>query len=111
MEMRSQDQVLIRQLMDLHAGIQELKRELSEEDEDRDEDEDEDRDEEEEGEESSSWVSCSETGTSSLSLSVSSGENELSASCLKLTTPHSSYWRASTVSRVSSRSSRRSSVP
>ncbi|KAK7906973.1 hypothetical protein WMY93_015585 [Mugilogobius chulae] len=31
MEMRSQDQALIRQLMELHSGIQELKQELSEE--------------------------------------------------------------------------------
>ncbi|XP_053717878.1 uncharacterized protein si:ch211-153f2.3 [Synchiropus splendidus] len=30
MEMRSQDQALVRQLMELHAGIQELKQELSE---------------------------------------------------------------------------------
>ncbi|XP_007577117.1 uncharacterized protein LOC103155383 [Poecilia formosa] len=33
MEMRSQDQALIRQLMELHSGIQELKQELSEEEE------------------------------------------------------------------------------
>lgn len=33
MEMRSQDQTLIRQLMELHSGIQELKQELSEEEE------------------------------------------------------------------------------
>uniref|UniRef100_A0A3Q2P6J5 Si:ch211-153f2.7 n=1 Tax=Fundulus heteroclitus TaxID=8078 RepID=A0A3Q2P6J5_FUNHE len=31
MEMRSQDQALVRQLMELHSGIQELKQELSEE--------------------------------------------------------------------------------
>ncbi|CAB1436541.1 unnamed protein product [Pleuronectes platessa] len=35
MEMRSQDQALIRQLMELHSGIQELKQELSEEEERR----------------------------------------------------------------------------
>uniref|UniRef100_A0A3B5AXT9 Si:ch211-153f2.7 n=1 Tax=Stegastes partitus TaxID=144197 RepID=A0A3B5AXT9_9TELE len=33
LELRSQDQVLIRQLMELHSGIQELKMELSEDEE------------------------------------------------------------------------------
>ncbi|XP_017285194.1 protein FAM167A-like [Kryptolebias marmoratus] len=51
MEMRSQDQALIRQLMELHAGIQELKQELSEE------------------EEGSDWDSESEDGGSSCSAS------------------------------------------
>ncbi|KAI1901570.1 hypothetical protein AGOR_G00035770 [Albula goreensis] len=39
MEMRSQDQVLIRQLMDLHAGIQELKLECAEVEEEEEEEE------------------------------------------------------------------------
>lgn len=36
-EMRTQDQALIRQMMELHSGIQELKQELSEEEEKEDE--------------------------------------------------------------------------
>uniref|UniRef100_A0A3Q2CBE0 Uncharacterized protein n=2 Tax=Cyprinodon variegatus TaxID=28743 RepID=A0A3Q2CBE0_CYPVA len=51
MEMRSQDQALIRQLMHLHSGIQELKQELSEEE-----------DTEEEEEEGSCWDSDNEEG-------------------------------------------------
>uniref|UniRef100_A0A3Q2XL03 Protein FAM167A-like n=2 Tax=Hippocampus comes TaxID=109280 RepID=A0A3Q2XL03_HIPCM len=62
MEMRSQDQVLIRQLMELHSGIQELKQELSEEEEEAKE--------EELNEEGSSWYSESEQG----SVYSSSGE-------------------------------------
>lgn len=46
MELRSQDQALIRQLMELHSGIQELKQELSEEEEEEETDEDEEEDEE-----------------------------------------------------------------
>lgn len=48
MEMRSQDQALVRQLMELHSGIQELSQELSEEEE-----------------EGSSWDSGSEDGSGS----------------------------------------------
>uniref|UniRef100_A0A3P9M2L8 Si:ch211-153f2.7 n=1 Tax=Oryzias latipes TaxID=8090 RepID=A0A3P9M2L8_ORYLA len=40
MELRSQDQALVRQLMELHSGIQELKQELEQEEE-TDEDEEE----------------------------------------------------------------------
>lgn len=40
-EMRTQDQALIRQMMELHSGIQELKQELSEEEEEDEPDEDE----------------------------------------------------------------------
>ncbi|KAG9279885.1 alanine and arginine-rich domain-containing protein [Astyanax mexicanus] len=58
MEMRSQDQALVRQLMDLHAGIQELKQECSLEYED---------DEEQEDDEEPCWDSGSETGGSSAS--------------------------------------------
>lgn len=55
MELRSQDQALIRQLMELHSGIQELKQELSEEEQESDEEE----------EEGSSWDSESDDGSSS----------------------------------------------
>ncbi|XP_054619408.1 uncharacterized protein si:ch211-153f2.3 [Dunckerocampus dactyliophorus] len=55
MEMRSQDQALVRQLMELHSGIQELKQELSEEEE-----EEEDGEGDEQG---SSWDSESEQGS------------------------------------------------
>lgn len=55
MELRSQDQALIRQLMELHSGIQELKQELSEEEQDEESDE----------EEGSCWDSESEDGSSS----------------------------------------------
>ena len=72
MEMRSQDQALIRQLMDLHTGIQELKLELSEEEEEPEE-------EEEEPEEEVCWDSGSEAGASSYY--TSSGEVSFS-SCL-----------------------------
>ncbi|KAG9355386.1 hypothetical protein JZ751_000224 [Albula glossodonta] len=63
MEMRSQDQVLIRQLMDLHAGIQELKLECAEVEEE----------EEEEEAEVGGWDSGSEVGGSSVY--SSSGEH------------------------------------
>ncbi|KAK2886902.1 hypothetical protein QQF64_014189 [Cirrhinus molitorella] len=56
MEMRSQDQVLIRQLMDLHDGIQELKQECAKAIEDEEDDEEE-----------PCWDSESEGGTSSMS--------------------------------------------
>ena len=72
MEMRAQDQALIRQLMDLHNGIQELKLELSEEEE-------EPEGEEEEPEEEVCWDSGSEAGASSYY--TSSGEVSFS-SCL-----------------------------
>ncbi|XP_026099444.1 protein FAM167A-like [Carassius auratus] len=62
MEMRSQDQALIRQLMDLHDGIQELKQECAKAIE-----------EEEEEEEETCWDSGSEGGRSS-SISSFSGE-------------------------------------
>lgn len=93
MEMRSQDQALIRQLMELHSGIQELKQELSEEEE-------EETDEEEEG---SYWDSESERGGSSVY--CSSGEGGFSASFMKM--PSTLY------SGVLSKKafSRRSSVP
>lgn len=65
--MRSQDQALIRQLMDLHAGIQELKQECILDDEEAEEEEEEEPDDYEEhswdsdGEaEGSSASSCSE---------------------------------------------------
>lgn len=96
MEMRSQDQALIRQLMELHSGIQELKQELSEEEE-----QEEGTDEEEE--EGSYWDSESERGSGSIY--CSSGEGGFNISYLK--TPVPLY------SRVLSRRafSRRSSVP
>lgn len=56
MEMRSQDQALVRQLMELHSGIQELKQELSEE-----EATDEEEGEDEDG--ASFWDSESEGGS------------------------------------------------
>ncbi|XP_072530984.1 uncharacterized protein [Salminus brasiliensis] len=58
MEMRSQDQALVRQLMDLHAGIQELKQECAVEYDEEDEQEDD---------EEPCWDSGSETGGSSAS--------------------------------------------
>ncbi|KAK2830580.1 hypothetical protein Q5P01_018511 [Channa striata] len=57
-EMRSQDQALIRQLMELHSGIQELKQELSEEEQEEETDEEE--------EEGNYWDSESEQGSSSV---------------------------------------------
>ncbi|TDH03923.1 hypothetical protein EPR50_G00147040 [Perca flavescens] len=99
MEMRSQDQALIRQLMDLHSGIQELKQELSEEEQD----DGKDHGESEEEEEGSYWDSESEQGSGSVY--SGSGEVGFSISCLK-TSP-------SLHSRVLSKRSfsRRSSVP
>ncbi|XP_072226531.1 uncharacterized protein [Leuresthes tenuis] len=58
MEMRSQDQALIRQLMELHSGIQELKQELSEEEQEEELDEEE--------QEGSYWDSESEQGSGSV---------------------------------------------
>ncbi|KAI4874180.1 hypothetical protein NFI96_018978, partial [Prochilodus magdalenae] len=58
MEMRSQDQALIRQLMDLHEGIQELKQECALEYEEE---------EEQEVDDEPCWDSGSETGGSSSS--------------------------------------------
>lgn len=75
MEMRSQDQALIRQLMELHSGIQELKQELSEEEQDYD------TDEAEEEQEGSYWDSESERGSGSVY--SSSGETGFSISLLK----------------------------
>lgn len=101
MEMRSQDQALIRQLMELHSGIQELKQELSEEEEEEtDEEEEEAAEDEEEG---SYWDSESEQGGSSVY--CSSGEGGFSASFMKM--PSTLY------SGVLSKKafSRRSSVP
>lgn len=94
MELRSQDQALIRQLMELHSGIQELKQELSEEEET-----DEEEEEEEEG--ASYWDSESDGGSSSIY--CSSGEMGFSF----LSTRPMLY------SSVSSKKgfSRRSSVP
>lgn len=95
MEMRSQDQALIRQLMELHSGIQELKQELSEEEETEDEEEDEEDDEE-----GSYWDSESERGSGSVY--SSSGEGGFSMSVLKMPTTFYSTKRALI---------RRSSVP
>ncbi|XP_077446859.1 uncharacterized protein LOC144067192 [Stigmatopora argus] len=96
MEMRSQDQALIRQLMNLHSGIQELKQELSE-------GEEEDALDEEEGEETISWDSESEQG----SVYSSSGEE---ASLVLVSLPKKPRCLYSTV--LSGRGfSRRSSVP
>lgn len=69
MELRSQDQALIRQLMELHSGIQELKQELSEEEEEEtDEDEEEDEvcywDSESDGGSGSIYCGSGETGAS-----------------------------------------------
>ncbi|XP_031722192.1 protein FAM167A [Anarrhichthys ocellatus] len=101
MEMRSQDQALIRQLMELHSGIQELKQELSEEE--QDEETDEEGEEEEEEGEGSYWDSESERGSGSVYFG--SGEVGFSISCLK-TTP-TLYTKV-----LSKRSfNRRSSVP
>ncbi|XP_071356505.1 uncharacterized protein C20orf202 [Trachinotus anak] len=95
MEMRSQDQALIRQLMELHSGIQELKQELSEEEQEEETDEEE--------EEGSYWDSESERGSGSVY--SSSGEAGVSVSFLKMPPP-----RYSGV--LSKRAfSRRSSVP
>lgn len=60
-EMRTQDQALIRQMMELHSGIQELKQELSEEEE-----EEEDEPDEEE-EIAHFWDSGGEEGISHIS--------------------------------------------
>lgn len=73
MELRSQDQALIRQLMELHSGIQELKQELSEEEEtDEDGEEDEEGacywDSESDGGSGSIYCSSGETGTSFLNM-------------------------------------------
>lgn len=73
MEMRSQDQALIRQLMELHSGIQEFKQELSEEEQGEET--------EEEEEEGSYWDSESERGSGSDY--SSSGEMGFSISFLK----------------------------
>ncbi|KAJ7999944.1 hypothetical protein DPEC_G00199650 [Dallia pectoralis] len=79
-EMRSQDQVLVRQLMDLHAGIQELKREYAEEMEEV----------EEETEEEGSWDIGSEAGGSVCSICSSLGEGGFYISSLseRSTPPH-----------------------
>lgn len=100
MEMRSQDQALIRQLMELHSGIQELKQELSEEEEEETDVEEEAAEDEEEG---SYWDSESERGGSSVY--CSSGEGGFSSSFMKM--PSTLY------SGVLSKKafSRRSSVP
>ncbi|KAJ8409848.1 hypothetical protein AAFF_G00219070 [Aldrovandia affinis] len=97
MEMRSQDQVLIRQLMDLHAGIQELKLECAEVEE-----------EEEEESVAEGWDSGSEAGGSSVY--SSSGEVGFSGSLLATSMPPPSllYPRGSFPRRAFSR---RSSVP
>ncbi|KAG7225436.1 hypothetical protein INR49_027430, partial [Caranx melampygus] len=97
MEMRSQDQALIRQLMELHSGIQELKQELSEEEQE----EEETDEEEEEEEEGSFWDSGSERGSSSIY--SSSGEAGFSVSYLKMSPPF--YSRVSSKKVFSRRSS------
>lgn len=93
MEMRSQDQVLIRQLMELHSGIQELKQELSE----GEEEEEEEAKEGELDEEGSSWYSESEQG----SVYSSSGE-ELSPFSKKTWCLHSTSLAKKSFSRRSS---------
>ncbi|CAL1583421.1 unnamed protein product [Knipowitschia caucasica] len=91
MEMRCQDQALIRQLMELHSGIQELKQEL------REEEEEEEEEEAASGErEGSEWDSDSDHSSSQYS---SSGEVSY------LATPMRKYKRSR------KRGVRRSSVP
>nr|XP_040044210.1 potassium voltage-gated channel subfamily A member 4-like [Gasterosteus aculeatus aculeatus] len=95
-EMRSQDQALIRQLMELHSGIQELKQELAEEEREEETDE-------EEEEEGSYWDSESERGSSS----VYSGSGEVGFSLSRLKAAPTFHSRV-----LSDRAfSRRSSVP
>lgn len=95
MEMRSQDQALIRQLMDLHAGIQELKQECAVDDEEE---------EETEEYEQQSWDSDSEADGSSAS--CYSGEMSLCSSIC------SNFYTSPLAHSLSKRSfSRRSSVP
>ncbi|KAK3511646.1 hypothetical protein QTP70_014582 [Hemibagrus guttatus] len=95
MEMRSQDQALIRQLMDLHAGIQELKQECAVDDE-----EEEEPDEYEE----ESWDSDSEAEGSSAS--SYSGEMSFCSSV------YSNFYTSPLAHSMSKRSfGRRSSVP
>ena len=71
--MRSQDQVLIRQLMDLHEGIQELKLEYAEAELELEEEEEEEEEESEEDEEAC-WDSGSDAAGGS---SVLSGSGEI----------------------------------
>lgn len=93
--MRSQDQALIRQLMDLHAGIQELKQECA-----VDDDEEEEPDEYEE----QSWDSDSEADGSSAS--SYSGEMSFCSSI------YSNFYTSPLTHSASKRSfGRRSSVP
>ncbi|TMS18533.1 uncharacterized protein LOC104937807 isoform X1 [Larimichthys crocea] len=99
MEMRSQDQALIRQLMELHSGIQELKQELSEEEQEEETDEKE-AEEEEEG---SYWDSESDRGSGSVY--SDSGEVGFPISCRKMPPPLYSGVLSKTAF------SRRSSVP
>lgn len=95
MEMRSQDQALIRQLMDLHAGIQELKQECAVDDEEEDE-----PDEYEE----QSWDSDSEAEGSS----ASSYSGEMSV-CSSI---YSNLYTSPLAPSLSKRTfGRRSSVP
>lgn len=94
MEMRSQDQALIRQLMDLHAGIQELKQECAVDDEDEDVDEYEEQ----------SWDSDSEAEGSSAS--SYSGEMSFCSSI------YSNFYTSPLAHSPSKRTfGRRSSVP
>lgn len=97
--MRSQDQALIRQLMELHSGIQELKQELSEEEQEEETDEKE-AEEEEEG---SYWDSESDRGSGSVY--SDSGEVGFPISCRKMPPPLYSGVLSKTAF------SRRSSVP
>ncbi|KAG7458267.1 hypothetical protein MATL_G00236370 [Megalops atlanticus] len=99
MEMRSQDQVLIRQLMDLHAGIQELKLECTE----AEAEEEEEEEEEEEG-----WDSGGEAGGGSIY--SSSGEVGFSSSPSTSSMPLASlFYPGRSLPRRAF--SRRSSVP
>ncbi|KAF7691160.1 hypothetical protein C0J45_18916 [Silurus meridionalis] len=94
MEMRSQDQALIRQLMDLHAGIQELKQECAVEESEEDK-----LDEYEE----QSWDSDSESEESSTS--SYSGEMSFYSSI------YSNFYRPLAHSLSKRNFGRRSSVP
>ncbi|KAL0962480.1 hypothetical protein UPYG_G00340580 [Umbra pygmaea] len=95
MEMRFQDQVLVRQLMDLHTGIQELKLECAVA---NDEEEEETEGPEEEG----TWDFGSEAGGSGSSVYSSSGEGGYSISCLSSRMTQMSLWSKRSFNRRSS---------
>lgn len=96
-ELRSQDQALIRQLMDLHAGIQELKQECAVDYEEEDEDEPDEYEEQ-------SWDSDSAAEGSSAS--SYSGEMSFCSSI------YSNFYTSPLAHSLSKRTfGRRSSVP